>query len=88
MVIGESDTDSEARLYCQRPGQAAEVCYMDHVLHGLVVDMDLSEAHGHAEREAAPDDAGAQRPGVGRTGLEPRINSASLNWSKSSTIHT
>src|SRR5215467_1697438 len=52
-----SKTDPEARLATKSPGQAAKLSFAGHVLmenrHGLVVDIDLTEAHGRAEREAA-----------------------------------
>ena len=52
-----SSTDSEARLYKKAAGQASRLGYLGHVLtenrHGLVVDVELTEANGTAEREAA-----------------------------------
>ena len=52
-----STTDPEARLYRKGRGQKAALSYMGHLLtenrHGLVVDVELTEAHGRAEREAA-----------------------------------
>lgn len=52
-----SATDSEARLYRKGRGEKAQLCYMGHLLtenrHGLVVDVELTEANGYAEREAA-----------------------------------
>ena len=52
-----SSTDPEARLYTKGSGQTAKLSYLGHVLtenrHGLVVDVELSEANGRAEREAA-----------------------------------
>ena len=52
-----SSTDPEARLYRKAAGQAAKLSYLGHVLtenrHGLVVDVELTEANGRAEREAA-----------------------------------
>ena len=53
----ESTTDPEARLYRKGKQQGAQLCYLGHVLtenrNGLVVDVDLTEANGYAEREAA-----------------------------------
>ncbi len=53
----ESTTDPEARLYRKGKQQAARLCYLGHLLtenrHGLVVDVELTEADGYAEREAA-----------------------------------
>ena len=52
-----SRTDPEARLYRKGPGKEAKLCFMGHALmenrNGLVVDACLTEADGHAEREAA-----------------------------------
>ena len=52
-----SSTDPEALLYRKARGQDAQLCYMGHLLtenrHGLVVDVELTEATGYAEREAA-----------------------------------
>ena len=45
------------RLYRKGPQQEAKLRYLGHVLsenrHGLVVDVELSEANGYGEREAA-----------------------------------
>ena len=52
-----SRTDPEARLYRKGPGKEARLCFMGHALMenrtGLVVDACLTQANGHAEREAA-----------------------------------
>ena len=52
-----SRTDPEARLYRKGLGKEAKLCFMGHALmenrNGLVVDACLTEADGHAEREAA-----------------------------------
>ncbi len=52
-----STTDPEARLYRKGKQQGAQLCYLGHVLgerrHGLVVDVELTQADGDAEREAA-----------------------------------
>jgi len=54
-----STTDPEARLYRKGNGQAAELCYMGHLLmenrNGLIVGASLTQATGTAEREAALD---------------------------------
>jgi hypothetical protein len=46
-----------ARLYRKGPGKEAKLCFMGHALmenrSGLVVDACLTQADGHAEREAA-----------------------------------
>ncbi len=53
----ESTTDPEARLYRKGKQQGAQLCYLGHVLsenrHGLVVDVELTQADGYAERDAA-----------------------------------
>jgi transposase len=52
-----SRTDPQARLMRKGPGKETRLCYAGHVLmenrNGLVVDIDLSQATGRAEREAA-----------------------------------
>ncbi len=52
-----STTDPQAQLYTKGSGQTAKLSYMGHLLtenrHGLVLDVELSEANGTAEREAA-----------------------------------
>jgi transposase len=53
----ESTTDPDARLYKKSEGDKSKLCYMGHVLmenrHGLVVDVETTQASGTAEREAA-----------------------------------
>jgi transposase len=52
-----SATDPEARLARKGDGQETRLCFMGHVLmenrNGLLVDLELTEATGTAEREAA-----------------------------------
>jgi transposase len=52
-----SKTDPEARLARKGDRQAAKLCYAGHVLmenrQGLVVEVEVTEANGRAEREAA-----------------------------------
>jgi len=52
-----STTDPEARLYRKGPGKEAKLCFMGHALmenrNGLLVDVCLTPADGHAERIAA-----------------------------------
>ena len=52
-----SPNDPEAKLFCKGKGQAAKLCYMGHTLmdhrHGLIVDVEVTEANGFAERAAA-----------------------------------
>ena len=59
----ESKTDKEALLYKKSPGTAAKLSYLGHVLmdnrHCLVVDAQVTQATGTAEREAAVDMAAA-----------------------------
>ena len=52
-----SRTDAEAQLYTKGSGQAAKLSYLGHALsenrHGLVVDVELTQADGTGERDAA-----------------------------------
>ena len=52
-----STTDGEARLARKARGKEARLCFAGHVLmendHGLVVDVEVTQATGTAEREAA-----------------------------------
>ena len=52
-----STTDPDARLYKKAPGDKSRLCYMGHILmenrNGLIVDVQVSQASGSAEREAA-----------------------------------
>jgi len=52
-----STTDPEAKLYRKSDGEGSRLCYMGHVLmenrNGLIVETELTEACGTAEREAA-----------------------------------
>lgn len=65
-----STTDPEARLYKKSPGTGAVLCFMGHALmenrHGLVVQGDLTQADGHAERKAALDMVHRHSPGSTR----------------------
>jgi len=53
----QSTTDSQARLYQKARGQEAKLCYLGHLLmenrNGLLVNRQLTQATGPAEREAA-----------------------------------
>ena len=55
----QSTTDPEARLARKGRGKEARLCFTGHVLmenrHGLVVDVDLTQATGTAERDTALD---------------------------------
>ena len=52
-----SVTDPEARLYKKSPGTGASLCFMGHTMmenrHGLIVQTEMTQADGHAERRAA-----------------------------------
>ena len=52
-----SKTDPEARLMRKGPGREAKLCHSMHALmenrHGLVMDIEVDEANGRVEREAA-----------------------------------
>lgn len=52
-----STTDPQARLYRKSQGQESRLVYLGHIMidnrHGLAVDTELTEANGHAERDAA-----------------------------------
>jgi transposase len=65
-----SVTDPDARLYKKSPGTAAVLCFMGHALmenrHGFVVQGDLTQADGHAERRAALDMVHRHSPGSTR----------------------
>jgi transposase len=51
-----STTDPDAKLYRKGDGQPAKLCFMGHILmenrNALIVDTELTEASGTAEREA------------------------------------
>ncbi len=65
-----STTDPEARLYKKSPGTGAALCFMGHTLmenrHGFVVQGDLTQADGYAERRAALDMVHRHSPGSTR----------------------
>jgi len=52
-----SVTDPEARLYKKSPGTGASLCFIGHTLmenrNGLIVQTEMTQADGHAERRAA-----------------------------------
>jgi transposase len=52
-----SPKDPDAKLYTKGNRQAAKLSYLGHALmdhrHGLIVDVEVTEANGYAEREAA-----------------------------------
>ena len=53
----ESQTDKDAKLYKKSKGSEAKLAYLGHVLmenrNGLAVDVEVTQASGTAEREAA-----------------------------------
>ena len=65
-----STTDPDARLYKKSPGTAAMLCFMGHALmenrNGLIVQGDLTQADGKAERKAALDMIHRHAPGSTR----------------------
>jgi len=54
----QSTTDPEARLLKKGKGKEAKLCFMGHALmenrHGLLVDFQMTEATGTAERDVTP----------------------------------
>jgi transposase len=65
-----STTDPEARLYKKSPGTGAMLCFIGHALmenrSGLIVQGDLTQADGRAERRAALDMIHRHSPGSTR----------------------
>ena len=65
-----STTDPDARLYKKSPGTGAMLCFIGHALmenrSGLIVQGDLTQADGHAERRAAMDMIHRHSPGSTR----------------------
>jgi hypothetical protein len=65
-----SKTDPDARLYKKSPGAGAMLCFMGHTLmenrNGLIVQADLTQADGHAERRSALDMIERHSPGSTR----------------------
>jgi transposase len=65
-----SVTDPEARLYKKSPGAGAILCFMGHTLmenrNGLVVQTEVTQADGHAERKAALEMVNRHSPGSTR----------------------
>ena len=65
-----STTDPDARLYKKSSGTGAILCFMGHALmenrSGLIVQGDLTQADGHAERRAALDMIHRHSPGSTR----------------------
>ncbi len=65
-----STTDPDARLYKKSPGTGAMLCFIGHALmesrSGLIVQGELTQADGHAERRAALDMIHHHSPGSTR----------------------
>jgi hypothetical protein len=65
-----STIDPDARLYQKSLGTGAVLCFMGHALlenrHGFVVQVDLTQADGHAERRTALDMVHRPSPGSTR----------------------
>ena len=65
-----STTDPQARLYKKGKGAAAKLCFIGHAMienrHGLVVETEMTQATGTAEREAAKLMINAHAPGSER----------------------
>ena len=65
-----STTDPDARLYKKSPGTGAMLCFIGHALmenrSGLIVQGDLTQADGQAERRAALDMIHRHSPGSTR----------------------
>ncbi|MDO9526567.1 MAG: IS5 family transposase [Gemmobacter sp.] len=65
-----STTDPDARLYKKSPRTGAMLCFIGHALmenrNGLVVQGDLTQADGHAERKVAMDMIHRHSPGSTR----------------------
>ena len=69
-VTHAATTDPDARLYKKSPGTGAMLCFIGHALmenrSGLIVQGDLTQADGHAERRAALDMVHRHAPGSTR----------------------
>ena len=65
-----SVTDPQARLYKKSPGAGAILCFMGHTLmenrNGLIVQAEVTQADGHAERKAALKMVNRHSPGSAR----------------------
>jgi hypothetical protein len=65
-----SITDPEARLYKKSPGTGASLCFIGHTLmenrNRLIVETEMTQADGHAERRAALDMVHHHSPGSTR----------------------
>ena len=79
-----STTDPEARLYRKGPQRKARLFYFGHLLtenrHGLVVDVELTEADGYAERDAAVAMLERSVPGPARGGADRAYDTRDFVW--------
>lgn len=95
-----SVTDPEARLYKKSPGAGAILCFMGHTLmenrHGFVVQAEVTQADGHAERTAALDMVHRHSPGSTRRltlgadkayDAEEFVQDLRQAWFRPETIH-
>lgn len=66
-ITHASTTDPDARLYRKSPGTGAMLCFIVHALMenrcGVIMQGNLTEADGHAERRAALDMVHRESPG-------------------------
>lgn len=70
----ESKTDPEAKLMRKGNGREAKLCFMGHALmenrHGLLMDLQVTEANGFAERETALSMLDKHAPGGATLGAD------------------
>ncbi|MEV8469056.1 transposase, partial [Fluviibacterium sp. DFM31] len=81
-----SRTDPEARLFRKSPGTGAVLCFMGHSLmenrSGLIVQADLTQADGHAERRAAIDGRTTRHPGYAKSQRRRKKIEEPFGWAK------
>jgi len=72
----ESKTDPESKLYRKGRGKEAKLAYMGHALmenrNGLIVEFEVTEANGYAERDAAIEMLDRQQARRGKKSRKPR----------------
>jgi transposase len=80
-----SIVDPEARLYRKSYGEGAKLCHLGHVLtenrHGLILGVELTQAMGTAEREAAVkliDEVRQERIPIATAGMDKGYDSGEL----------
>lgn len=82
--IHESTTVPEVWLYSKDPQREARLCYLGHVLsenrHGLVVDVELTEVDGYAERDAAVPMLGRSITGPATVGTDRAYDTRDFVW--------